>query len=31
MSSLMTMFATFVAFCSGVVLLTESVNREMTV
>ena len=27
METLMTMFATFVAFCSGVVLLTETVNR----
>ena len=27
MSTLMTMFATFVAFCSGVVLITEAVNR----
>lgn len=27
MTSIMTMFATFVAFCSGVVLITETVNR----
>ena len=27
MNSIMTMFATFVAFCAGVVILTEAVNR----
>lgn len=27
----MTMFATFVAFCSGVVLITEAVNRLLKV
>lgn len=31
MSSLMTMFATFVAFCGGVVMLTEAVNRLLKV
>jgi hypothetical protein len=27
MENIMTMFATFVAFCAGVVLITEAVNR----
>lgn len=27
METIMTMFATFVAFCGGVVLITETVNR----
>ncbi len=31
MSSLMMMFATFVAFCGGVVVITEAVNRLLKV
>ena len=31
METLMTMFATFVAFCGGVVFITEAVNRLLKV